>query len=150
IGVLAHLERDIFVYRQVGEEAAGLELHAHLAAQLVELFASTLVHDLAADLHVTACGHELAPDQPHQRRLAGSARAHDADDFAARYREVDAFEQRTIGVSEAQILDFNDVVGWHGAQGKLTPASLARHPSPTRPPAGLKRERARRSRIRRF
>ena len=69
-------------------------MHAHLAPQLVQFVAAQLVHDVAVDFDVTALGHELAADQAHQRRLSAAARAHDADDFAARDREVDAFQQR--------------------------------------------------------
>ena len=47
IGFLAHLEGDVLEHREIGEEPALLELHAHPAPQLEELAARERVHVFA-------------------------------------------------------------------------------------------------------
>ena len=61
--MLAYLERDVFEHRQVGEQPTHLELHPHLAPQLIQSIAAQLVHDLAVDLDVAIGRNKLAADQ---------------------------------------------------------------------------------------
>jgi hypothetical protein len=64
IGFLAHLEGDVLEYRQVGEQPALLELHAHVAAQPVERVTVELVDVLAEHLDGAARRAQLGADQP--------------------------------------------------------------------------------------
>ena len=69
-----------------------------------------------ADLHGlaepqrAAVGLLLPGDHPEQRRLAGAVRADDADDAAARQREVDVVDQQQVAVALAQAARFDDDV----------------------------------------
>ena len=52
----------------------------------------------------------LSRDHPEQRRLAGAVRPDDADDAAARQREVDVVHQQLVAVALAQARGLDDDV----------------------------------------
>jgi len=109
--VLADREGEILVDRQVGEQAARLEHHAHLAPQGVERVRIELVHHLAVDADAAAPRGELPADQLEQRRLAAAAAAEDRHHLAARDLQRQAAEDRQLAVAEVQVGDFHEVAG---------------------------------------
>src|SRR6185503_17444981 len=107
VEVLADRERDVLVHREVAEQSRGLEHHAHLQPQLVELVGREPVHVLAFDLDRALLGTQLAADQLEQRRLAGAAAAEDRDHFAARDVERQAAQNLQVAVGEMQVADLD-------------------------------------------
>src|ERR1019366_4549243 len=63
-----------------------------------------------ADLQLAAVRLLLADDHLEQRRLAGAVRADDADDAAAREREVHVLEQEPVAEPLLQVFRDDDVV----------------------------------------
>src|SRR6185503_3146277 len=107
VEILADRERDVLVYRQVAEQARGLEHHAHLQAQPVELVGTQLVDVLALDPDRALLGTQLAADQLEQRRFSGAAAAEDRDHFAARDAERKAAQNLQVAVGEMQVADLD-------------------------------------------
>ena len=103
VEVLADREGDVVVHREVAEQARGLEHHADLEAQLVELVGVELVHVLARDRDRAARGLELAADQLQQRGLARAAAAEDRHHLAARDVERQAAQDLQVAVGEVQV-----------------------------------------------
>jgi hypothetical protein len=109
--VLAHREGDVLEHREVAEEAALLEHHAHLAPQLVEAMAVERGHLAAAYAHGSLRRVQRSAHHLQQRGLARAAGAEDRRDAAARDVEVHAAQHRPAPVEEAQVADLGDVVG---------------------------------------
>ena len=107
LGVLAQREGHVLEHRQVGEERAELEQHAHAPAQRVEAVGVELVHDLAGDAHRARARAQLPADEAQQRGLAAAAAAHDRDHLAARHAHADALEDRAPAVGKAHRLDID-------------------------------------------
>ena len=57
-------------------------------------------------------------DHPEQRRLAGAVRADDADDAAARQREVEVVDQQVVAVALLHAARFDDDVAETRARGR--------------------------------
>ncbi len=67
------------------------------------------LHGLA-DLQRAAVRLLLSRDHPEQRRLAGAVRPDDADDAAARQREVEIVDQQVVAVALLELARFDDDV----------------------------------------
>ena len=107
--MLAHREGQIVVDRQVREQAAHLEHHAHLQAHLVQLVVVEFVNHLAHEFHAAARWPQLAAEVAQQCGLAASADAEDRDDLAARDGHIDAFEHLPLSVGEMKIVNLDYV-----------------------------------------
>jgi len=114
VGVFAQGVGHVVEHGEVGEQAAGLEHHAHPAAQEVQGVVAQLVHHLAVHLDVAAGGYGLAADQAQQGGLAAAAGAEQADHAAARNAQVETLEEFAFAVGETQILDIDQGFGGHG------------------------------------
>ena len=90
--VLSHGKSHVLVDRQVGEQRAELEQHAHLAAHVEE---RVLIEpgDILAE-HACRAGAraQRAHDHAQERGLAAARLAHDADHGTARHLEVDVLQ----------------------------------------------------------
>ena len=100
--------------RQQSEQPALLELHAHFPAQPVQRVAVEFVDVLAEHVDAAAGRLQLRADQPQQSGLAAAAGAHDADDLAARYGQVDGLENLVVVVGKREVAGFDDGIGGHG------------------------------------
>jgi hypothetical protein len=119
VGVLAHLVGDIVKDRDVGEQGAELEEHAHPPPQCVQFLVVQMRHRLPVDQHLAAARSQLAADQPQQRRLAATGTTHDGDDLAARDLQADAVEDRAILVGKIKAADLDEIFGRHaGIRGE--------------------------------
>ena len=116
-GVLAHLERHVVIHRQVGEQRAELEQHAHAPAHAVNALRIELAGAFTVDPHLTRRRFHHAAHQPQQRGLAGTTDAHQRDNLATRDRHVDARQYRTLCVRKIDVLDFDEGFGGHGCGG---------------------------------
>ena len=76
------------------------------------------LHGLA-DLERPRVGLLLARDHPEQRRLAGAVGPDDADDAAARQREVEVLDQHVVAVALLQAARFDDDVAEPRARGDV-------------------------------
>ena len=139
VSVLAHLERHVVENRQVGEERAKLEQHAHAPAHPVESLAVEFVRQLPVDPDRALSRLQGAADQAQQRGLAGTADAHDRDDLAARNHHVDPGQDGAppvIGITDAA--NFNQIVRRHAHRNAATKTmnskQLARLPQSTADP----------------
>jgi len=101
--VLAQGKRDVFVHREIAEEAAHLKHHPHLAAQRVEFRRIELVDNPAIDLDHALLRLQLPADQLEQRRLAASAAAKNGDHLAAGDFQRQPAENRQIAEREVKI-----------------------------------------------
>ena len=90
--MLADRERHVLEDREVGEQRAVLEQHAHPAAQTVEPPRVEAGDLLPEDRHAALVGCHLPGDEPKQGRLAGAARPHHRGDAAPARLEVDPRE----------------------------------------------------------
>jgi hypothetical protein len=100
-------------HRDIGEQGAKLEQHAHSPAQGVQFVVLEAGHRQTVDQHVAAARLELSANQPQQRGLAATGAAHDGDHLAARNLHADAIEDRSIVVGKIEILDFDKIIGRH-------------------------------------
>ena len=91
-------ELEIFPDRQVLVESVVLRDVTDVTLERVEV----VIKRLAVEQDLAAGGLQLAAEHAHERALAGAARAHHADQFAAIEREADAFE-RDVAVAEAMV-----------------------------------------------
>ena len=91
-GMLADRERHVLEDREVGEQGAILEQHAHPSAQTVEPPGVETGDLLPEDLHAALFGRYLPGDEPQQGCLAGAARPHHRRDAAPARLEVDSRE----------------------------------------------------------
>jgi hypothetical protein len=108
IGMLAHLEGDVVEHRDIGEQRAELEQHAHAAAHGVKIVGIQFVDDLAVEAHRTLGGLQLAADQAQRGGLAAAALAHDGHHLAARDGHVDPRQDRPPVVGEIQVADLDE------------------------------------------
>src|SRR5450759_4878027 len=107
VGVFAQRKSNVLVYRQVGEQPARLEHHAHLAPQLVQAVGVEFVHQLAGDPDRALRRLLLPADQPQQGGFAAAARPKDGDDLAAGNLEAEALEDFAFAVIELDVGDFD-------------------------------------------
>jgi len=76
-------EGDVFQHREMGQQGEMLEHHAHLvAADFDEFGLAGLQQVLAVEAQFAGGGLDQARQAAHQRRLAGSGKAHDDENFA--------------------------------------------------------------------
>ena len=107
--MLAQREGDVLEHREVGEQRAELEQHAHLAAQPVQAFRVEPVDDLPVDGHRALLRADLAADQSQYRGLARAGAAHHSDQLAAREVHAQVRQDRAISIRKMQIADFDEV-----------------------------------------
>ena len=107
VGVLAQRKRHVIEHRQVGEQRAKLEQHAHAPAQAVQPLRIEAVHDFAANADFATLGANLATDETQHRRLAATGSAHDSNELATWEIHAQIRQNGTLTVSKMQIADFD-------------------------------------------
>ncbi len=92
--MLTQRKGDIFEHRKIGEQGRILEQVTDSFAQRVQFGAIEPRHIAPLDENFARIGRKLAGDMPQEGGLAGAARPHQRDDFAARNIQIDALENR--------------------------------------------------------
>ena len=106
-GMFADRERHVLEDREVGEQRAVLEQHAHPAAQTVEPPGVEAGDLLPEDHDAALIGGHLPGDEPQQGRLAGAARPHHRRDAAPARLEVDPGEDLACADAVVQSTDLH-------------------------------------------
>jgi hypothetical protein len=106
--VFTQREGHVVEDREVREQGAELEQHAHAAPQPEHLGAVVGLDLLAVETHLAAGRNMAAPDQAHQRGLAAARSAKDGRDLAPRKVQRDVLEdQATAVIAEADTVDLD-------------------------------------------
>jgi hypothetical protein len=113
LGVLPQRERYVLEYRQVGEQRAKLEQHAHSSAHRVQIGVGQGVHGLAGNRDPTARRLDLAADEAKDRGLAAAAATHDRHHLPLGKAHVDALQNRPGGIGELDVREFHERGGSH-------------------------------------
>jgi hypothetical protein len=109
--MLAQREGDVVEHRQVGEQGAELEQHAHAPALDQQLLAIAGVDQFTVEDDAAAVGGDHPADQAQQRGLAAARAAEDGGDLAACKRQADVVEDRAAGViAERHMVDLDQGV----------------------------------------
>ena len=109
-GVNPQREGDIFVYRQVGEQGATLEQHAHAPAQAEQVVAAEPVDVLAVDPYGAGGRCQLAANQAQQCGLAATTGPHDGADRAAWNIQIDVVKQGAVAPAYTDVANLDQVV----------------------------------------
>ena len=109
--MLAQREGHVVEDREVGEQRAELEQHAHAPPLTKELRTVAGIDQLAVEDHPAAAGRGNAADQAQQGGLAAARAAEDGRDLAAREAQADVVEDRSARVvAERDVVDLDQGV----------------------------------------
>jgi len=114
--VLAQRECHVLEAGHVGEQRTTLKQHPHAPPEAVEIASRKLIDGLAIDGDAPGGRPQLAADEAQQRRLAGSAGAHDRHDFAASDLQIHTVEQPIAAAAEDNTAQVDQGLGlgsWH-------------------------------------
>ena len=107
IGMLAHLERHVVIYRHVGKQRTELEQHAHLAAHCIQPFPIQFMDDLAIDFHMTPRRLEHPADMPQYCSLAAATQPHDGNQPALGESHVNTLQDGTAVIGKIDVAEFD-------------------------------------------
>ncbi len=82
--MFAQREGNVVEHREIGEQRAKLEQHAHLPPHGIQVIAVEGGNIGAVEEHLAALRPDLAADQAHHGGLAAAGAAHDSHHLAAR------------------------------------------------------------------
>jgi hypothetical protein len=114
--VLAQRKGHVVEHREIGEQGAHLEQHAHAPAQAQHQRAVARVDKFTVEDHAARVGRRHAADQAQQRRLAATRAAEDRRDLAAHEAQRNVTQDRAAGVvAEGDMVDLDEGVGFQAA-----------------------------------
>ncbi|CEI77443.1 Putative uncharacterized protein [Pseudomonas aeruginosa] len=126
LGMHTQRKRDVLEDVEIGEQRPALEQHAELLAHVEQVAARKLRQVLPVDPDLPLRRTQLGGDQPQQRGLAATGRAHDAGHLSARDTHIDVVENRPRSALEGQALQLDRVgtIGAHQDSLRCDPSML--------------------------
>ena len=106
-GVLAQGEGHVFENRQIGEQGAELEQHAHAAAHGVELIKIKPRQILAIEQDLACYRTNLPAEQAQHRGLAAARGTDEGQYLAARDAQVHLFQNHALAIAAADLAQFD-------------------------------------------